>query len=135
MVQVKGGEDDEHNVKGPGHRCCGNGVDTDRSTDSELDPRLGPDKQSPTGSESPVDDVIPRKNGSQRQVSSANLRKQRQRQLVDRTINQATTTRATSLELSRKGLDMIPEQVLRLSELQVGKSRHRAADSVVLSMN
>jgi len=125
MTQVnEGGEKDEQNRDGAqnGFQNAGNGVhgdDTDRSTDSEIEPLLGVDKQSHAVRESAADNGTLHKNGSARPVSSANLRRQRQRQLVDRTINQVTATHATSLDLSKKGLDMIPEQLLSLSDLQV----------------
>ena len=109
--------------------CCdvnglGGGGDTERSTDSEIDPRLAPARRSRTVPESLSDDVMPHRNDNLQPATSATARKSRNRQFVEKAISHAVTSRAKSLDISGKGLDMIPEDVLRLTDLQVTSETH-----------
>ena len=125
MAQFNNDENEEAEQKnGCDMLMNGGGDDTERSTDSEIDPRQAPARQSRTVPKSLSDDVVPQTNGKLQPASSATARKSRQKQSVERAISHAATSRATSLDISGKGLDMIPEGVLRLTELQVTSERH-----------
>ena len=80
--------------------------------------------RSRTVPESLSDDVMPHRNSNLQPATSATARKSRNRQFVEKAISHAATSRATNLDISGKGLDMIPEDVLRLTDLQVTSETH-----------